>query len=705
MRVTSAPSAAQDRAEPQPERAASTPDATESGDTPAGDTPAGAAPAAGEDPVQVEQGERKIEGAQEETGMEAGPEADARTDDGTDDQGDGWVDRAIDVPEEEPARDVRATWPTRLVDGMRRPAIRDLAVCLGLVAVAVWLTHGLWPDPARRVLALNVSDQALDEWFLAHGTRFYSGDLHLVTHLLNAPDGVNLLSNASLVLLGIVFAPITFAFGAPASFAIIVAGNLAGTAVAWYLLLTRTLRLRRFAATVGALYAGFAPGMMSQSNAHIHITAQWLVPPIVWCVIRLARTDEEVAEGRERVRRVLGTGALLGALITVQLFVGEEVLFLSAITLAMFCVAYAVLAPRTAGRMLWPLTAGLATAALIATAFLAYPLWLQFAGPQHVPNGPFSARYFAADVASFTAISPTSFAGDPSTDRLSTGATEYNTFFGLPLLLVTAGAVLWLWRRPVAMACAVTTAVMCALSLGPRLIIDGVRTDIHGPYSPLEGLPVLDGALPSRFALTAIPLIAVLLALALDAALDRGPAADPTTSVGWPRLLVPVAVLTALVPIAPTPLPTIAREPAPTFFTEGYWRTCVEPGGVLVPVPPAEPVDPDAMRWAAAANVEFGMPEGWFIGPYAAGGRASIGAYPRPTSELMHRVAKTGVIPQLTDNERAMASQDLQYWKASCVVLARQPHEAELRSMMDYLLGPGEDIADVRVWHAPKRAN
>jgi hypothetical protein len=68
----------------------------------------------------------------------------------------------------------------------------------------------------------------------------------------------------------------------------------------------------------------------------------------------------------------------------------------------------------------------------------------------------------------------------------------------------------------------------------------------------------------------------------------------------------------------------------------------------------------------------------------------------------MHRVAKTGEVPLLTDNERAMASQDLQYWGASCVVLATQPHEPELRSMMDYLLGPGEDIADVRVWRVPK---
>jgi hypothetical protein len=698
MRVTSTTSAAQDRAEP-PRRAARASDGTE----PDALAPGNDSAAAG-DATPVEQEELDAEEVRDDGSGAVAEAAEDESDGEVDevDEVDEETDGDFEVPEERPTPDDRPTWTTRLADLLHRPAVRDLAVCLGFLVVAGWLTKGLWSNPAGRALAYNVNDQALDEWFLAHGTRFYSGDLHLVTHLLNVPDGVNLLSNASLILLGIVLAPVTLAFGAPVSFAILVAGNLAGTAIAWYLLLVRTLHLRRFAAVVGAAYAGFAPGMMSQSNAHVHITAQWLVPAMVWCVIRLVRTDDEVIEGTARVRRVLGTGTLLGGLITVQLFVGEEVLFLTAATLAVFCLAYAVVAPRTAGRVLWPLAAGLATAALISTALLAYPLWLQFAGPQHVPNGPFSPRYFAADLASFTAISPMSFAGDPSTDRLSTGPTEYNTFFGLPLILVTAGAVLWLWRRPAAIACAITAVVMCALSLGPRLIIDGVRTNIHGPYSRLEGLPVLDGALPSRFALTAIPLIAVLLAMAVDAALDRGPGADPATSAGWPRLLVPVAVLTALVPIAPTPMPTVERTPVPKFFTEGYWRTCVEPGGVLVPVPPPEPVDPDTMRWAAAANVEFGLPEGWFIGPYADGGHASIGIYPRGTSELMHRVAKTGEVPLLTDNERAMASQDLQYWGASCVVLAAQPHEPELRSMMDYLLGPGEDIADVRVWRVPK---
>ena len=67
-------------------------------------------------------------------------------------------------------------------------------------------------------------------------------------------------------------------------------------------------------------------------------------------------------------------------------------------------------------------------------------------------------------------------------------------------------------------ACAVAALVMATLSLGPRIVINGERTAIPGPYELLVGLPVVESALPMRFALAVIPLIATILALALDRA-------------------------------------------------------------------------------------------------------------------------------------------------------------------------------------------
>jgi hypothetical protein len=561
--------------------------------------------------------------------------------------------------------------------------LRDVAICAGITLYAAWLTIGLWPHPGTRALALNPNDQALVEWMLAHGTRFYSGDFHLVTPLLNAPDGVNLMCNASFIVLGIVFAPVTLAFGAPVTFALIMALNLAATGIGWYLLFSRTLRLRRAAAAVGGAFTAFAPGMVSQTNAHVHMTAQWLVPLIVWCVLRLAKQD--------RLPRIAAMGALLGALVTVHVFLGEEVLFLTAIALGVFVVLYCALSPRTAGRSLVPVTAGLAVAGVVALVALSHVLTLQFTGRQSVPNGPFNPAFFSADLDAFTTISPLSWAGNAEGQLLVNNPAEYTSFFGWPLLLVVAGCTVWLWRRPAVVAAAVTAIAMCALSLGPQVVVNRVRTDHSGPYKLLADLPLLDNALPTRFALAAIPPIALILAVAVDAAL-----ADRERML---RFLVPAAVAGALIPLVGGPLPTQERPPVPRFFTEGHWQDCVARNGVLVPVPLPDGVNPSTMRWAAAADDRFAIPQGWFIGPYAAGGRASVGIYSRPTAHLLDVADETNAVPEITDKNRADAAKDVEYWGASCFVVAdSEPHGAVLKSTLDELFQPGEHVADVWIW-------
>lgn len=608
----------------------------------------------------------------------------------------------------------------RLTGVRRHPLAWDVAACLGFVAFAGWLAGGLLVDPAGRALALNPEDQILVEWFLAYDSRLLLGDFSLVTDRLNAPDGVNMLSNATTITLGVLLGPVTIAFGAPVTFAVALAGNLAAAAIGWYLLLSRGLGLHRAAAAVGAAVCGFAPAMVSQSNSHLHMTAQWLVPAIVWYVVRMARAaDPDGPYGERAPARLLSSALALAALVVAQVFLGEEVLFLTALTLVLFAFGYALVQPARTVRLARRFLAGMALATMLATAVLAYPLWLQFAGPQHVPNGPFSPAYFSTDLASFPAFSPLSVAGqDPMPlsgsgvrPRLTTGASEYNTFFGWPLLVVLAGCVVWLRRHLLTWPCVFAGAVMAWLSLGPQVVVDGERTSQRGLYTLIEGVKVIDGALPMRFVLALVPLIAILLALALDRALrERRPGARdpeaPAPALGPGRwsagrlawLAVPVAVAAALLPLAPRQLPTAERAPVPAFIADGHWRGCVEPGGVLVPVPLPTPPKPEAMRWATAANAAFGVPEGFFIGPYGRGRRASVGTYARPTSSMLAKVAETGQAPAVDDGHRAQARTDLAFWNASCVVLGEHPNGVGLRTTLEALLGPGEYIADAWVW-------
>ncbi|WUR60844.1 hypothetical protein OHS32_05470 [Micromonospora chokoriensis] len=575
----------------------------------------------------------------------------------------------------------------------------DVLVALLWAVLAGWLTHGLWPDPAGRILSLNPEDQALYEWFLAVDARALLGDFDLLSDRLNAPDGVNLMANTTVIALGVAFAPVTLLLGAPVTFALLAAANLAGTALAWYLLFHRTLRARRLAAVLGGALCGFGPGMVSQTNSHLHMTAQWLVPLIVWLVVRLLRASDpgptpdgpgrDLAAGPDR-RRMITSAVGLAAAVTAQVFVGEEVLFLAAITLLVMAISYAVADRDLARRALPGFAGGLTIAAGLALLVLGYPLWFQFAGPQGVADGMFTPAYFSADLSSWWTVSPLSVAGSDESARLTTGPAEYNTFLGWPLLLVTAACAMWVGRRRLVFACVVAGLAMGALSLGPEVVLGGTKTAIPGPYALIGGLPVVDGALPMRFALALLPIIATLLVLAVDRALR---------STGRARRLVPLAVGAALLPIFPTPLPTAERPAVPEFVTGGHWRQCVRPGGVLVPVPLPTPKEPWPMRWATAADAAFGLPEGFFIGPYGRGGSAAMGTFKQPTSALLADVARRGDQPAIGDEQRRQAARDAEFWGASCVALADDaPHAESLRATLEQLYGPATRIADAWIW-------
>jgi hypothetical protein len=167
------------------------------------------------------------------------------------------------------------------------------------------------------------------------------------------------------------------------------------------------------------------------------------------------------------------------------------------------------------------------------------------------------------------------------------------------------------------------------------------------------------------------------------------------TRPGRVRLVGVTAVGLALLTLFPAPLPTEQRPPVPAFISEGHWRGC----RVMIPVPLPTARAPEPMRWAAVANAEFALPEGFFIGPYGAGGTAAVGAPRRPTSRLLAGIAATGEVPPIEQTHRLTAARDLAFWGADCVVLGPgQPYEEQLHSALEELLGPGERIADAWVW-------
>ncbi|MEH1029013.1 hypothetical protein Q3V37_30105 [Micromonospora profundi] len=581
-----------------------------------------------------------------------------------------------------------------------RPAwLPDALVVAGYVGLALLLTTGQWGHPGR--LFHQAGDQVLFEWMLAHAARVVSeGGNPLYSTALNAPDGVNLMANTSVLGLGVPLAPVTLLFGSQVAFCVAVVCCLAGTATAWYALLRRRLVTARSAAAVGGLVCGFAPGMIAQAGAHLHMAAQFLVPAILALVFRPAPRPGEAWQ-----RAVWRPGVGLGLLVVWQVFIGEETLVFLALAAGVFAVGYA-LADRAAARRHAPTLLGrLGVAAVVAAVPLAYPLWFQFHGPQHYDGMAFAAHGFQLDAASFTASARQTVFGDNwLPGLLSPNPTEENSFFGPGLLVLAVVIVIWLWRRPLVRALAGCGVVFALLSLGTELRIDSTATGIPGPYRLVAALPLLDLAVPARFALVCVPVLGVLVALSLDRARAAHCRTDPAP--GLPvRLLWGGAVVAALLPLVPTPIRAIPVAPVPAFVADGRWRPLVPAGRTVVAVPPVtgaalSPV----MLWSARTGLAFDAPGGYFIGPSGPDDPAARwGAPDRPTSVLLRRVAQTGAVPALTDADRRQAVEDLRHWRAALVVLGRLPHDEPVRRTVEALLGPGRQVDGAWVWDVRDR--
>jgi hypothetical protein len=64
-------------------------------------------------------------------------------------------------------------------------------------------------------------------------------------------------------------------------------------------------------------------------------------------------------------------------------------------------------------------------------------------------------------------------------------------------------------------------------------------------------------------------------------------------------------------------------------------------------------------------------------------------------------VATTGVVPEITDEQRRAAAEDLRFWQAGVVVLGPHPFREQLKQAVDALLGPGRQVDDVWIWTVP----
>ncbi|MEH0928467.1 hypothetical protein [Micromonospora sp. CPCC 205558] len=561
----------------------------------------------------------------------------------------------------------------------RRGKWPDLVAVLSFVVLGFWVTGRLWLDPGSDVRD-NQSDQSQFEWMMAHGTR-------VVTHFaypfhsnqMNVPDGVNLMANTSVLSISLPMTPITLLFGPRASFLVFLTAGMIATATAWYFLLSRVLIGSRGPAWLGAGFCAFAPAMVSHANGHPNIVSQFVVPLIIWRTLRLGEPG-----------RWLRNGVLLALVIVWQAFLNLEILLMTAIGLGVISAVLAVGRAELRSRAR-PFLAGLAVAAGVSVLLLAYPLYVQFFGPDAYSGLSRLIRGYSSDLASFVAYSRESLAGSARTAAgLAKNPTEENSFFGWALVVLVIALVWWLRRSIVVLALAALGLLFAVLSLGREVRFNNRGTGVPGPWAALENLPILHSVVPTRWALAITPIIGLLLAYGAERARELA-YAHPAAR-GQVRFVTATVLTMALLPIVPTPLPVARPDPIPTFVTSGAWRPYVAGGRSVVTLPLPDTTYAEPLRWSAATRLDMPLARGYFLGPDTRPTAdppkvALFGAVPRPTSSFFNTIRRTGAVPPITPQSRVQAVDDLRYWRAGVVISGPHEHEAALRRGMTELTG------------------
>jgi hypothetical protein len=139
-----------------------------------------------------------------------------------------------------------------------RPGFQPL-VLLVFLGLAVWMFAPAWSSPTDTTLEGGDGDPAIFMWFLRWVPfALEHGHDPLLTHRLNYPDGVNLMWNTSLPLLGLLLAPVTVTLGPVLSLNLLLVLGYALSAWCAYLAIRR-----------------FAPGQLAAAVAVAVVAPLW----------------------------------------------------------------------------------------------------------------------------------------------------------------------------------------------------------------------------------------------------------------------------------------------------------------------------------------------------------------------------------------------------------------------------------------------
>ncbi len=502
-----------------------------------------------------------------------------------------------------------------------------LAVPCVYAALAALAFYPVPPLAEHRLLTCACADSIDQAWFLAWtGHALSSGIDPLFTTAMNFPAGINVLTNVSMMALGVLFAPVSLTLGPVAAFnlAMRLAFALSGTSL---FLVLRWWRISWIPAALAGLIYGFSPFMIGQGTGHLHM-AFAPIPPLILFFL------ERGLSGRWSARR---SGLLLGALATIEFFIAIEIVTSLMVVCAIVVAAGWLVNWHDLRHGLGRVGRILMWAALVAVPLLMGPSLYVLKGPGSFagtaqPVGTLSL--YRADLLSAVVPTNLQFLGPAGWRALGSSfaagnGSENGEYLGIPMLLAVLAVAATCWRRRAIAVATITFVAVFVLTLGPSLIVDGHPTGWRLPFDLIAHIPFFQNQIPLRYSLYLQLIAAGLVAYGLDRAWARldssrtvlgGAAGALNRRAG--HLGLALACVLVLVPLLPTVPYGSAATNVPGYFTSKSVDQ-LRVGTVALAYPfPVFPADA-AMLWQAESGWRFRL-----IGGYAyrrtANGKAAL---------------------------------------------------------------------------------
>jgi hypothetical protein len=571
-----------------------------------------------------------------------------------------------------------------------RPTWIEHAIAASIyLGFSLWIWHHVLPHLGSKLNAGGLSDQGLFVWFINWGPfAVLHGHNPFYTHYLNAPTGVSMMWNTSILGLSIGLAPLTLLFGPIVVYNLICI--LGPTLSAWACFTWIRRYVMSLPALVGGMIFGFSPFVRGQSYGHLCFI--WL------CFIPIIAMLLEDLYWRSN-RPWWMTGGLLGLVCVVQALISEEMLLMTAMAAAVATAGLCIVYRREVRQHLSQAVKGLGCALLVAVPLLAYPLYTQLSPGNRIRGAINGPDYYETQLRFLVTAPPWvvfhTTAGALSVTRAV--GVEDGVYIGVPLLvLLGVFAILFGARRKLLLAALGFAAFFGVLSLGGRAASSWGRH--RGPTLPWGYIEHAVGLLRDtetiRFAVIIWLAIALAFALGLDQVLRR------STGVG--RLASVVVCIACLVPLIPT-VPSADKIVAtPSFFTTAAVHAIPHNSISLVVPMPDEEYDA-ALTWQVRSGMWFAQPGGYILYPVGPNHVASSHAGPPVLNQLLsaevnHRFFAGPVTAKL----RQQALEEISASHCSTAVLPEGfSFTPGLKRTLESVLGrpPDTTVSGVDIWY------